>query len=99
MSRAFVGEWIFSHALFDWSAKHAERYLAEVMTETAGVVAAANPTRAREPGDIRAILKARDAASAFIDGAGSDSRGAAADRRSHERVTAEPGVAGARENA
>ena len=31
MARSFVGEWIFSHALFDWPAEHDRRYLREVL--------------------------------------------------------------------
>ncbi|PYQ80719.1 MAG: hypothetical protein DMG03_21870 [Acidobacteria bacterium] len=31
MARSFVGEWIFSHALFDWPAGHDQRYLREVL--------------------------------------------------------------------
>jgi ribosomal peptide maturation radical SAM protein 1 len=66
MSRAFVGEWIFSHALYDWDAAHDERYLAEVLL-TPPAWLGRNPTRPPARGEVRAILAARDAASAFID--------------------------------
>ncbi len=66
MSRAFVGEWIFSHALFDWSPLHDERYLAEVLMQPPAWLGR-NPTRPPSPGDLRAILKARDASAAFTD--------------------------------
>ena len=66
MSRAFVGEWIFSHALYDWDASHDERYLAEVLLKPPSWLGRA-PTRPPAPGEVRAILKARDAASAFVD--------------------------------
>ena len=66
MSRAFVGEWIFSHALYDWDAAHDERYLTEVLLKPPTWLGR-NPTRPPSPGEIRAILAARDAASAFID--------------------------------
>lgn len=66
MSRAFVGEWIFSHALFDWSAEHDERYFAEVLLKPPAWLGR-NPTRPPAPGELRAILAARDAATEFID--------------------------------
>ncbi|MEP6919148.1 MAG: RiPP maturation radical SAM C-methyltransferase, partial [Acidobacteriota bacterium] len=66
MSRAFVGEWIFSHALYDWDAAHDERYLAEVLMKPPSWLGRA-PTRPPAAGEIRAILAARDAASAFVD--------------------------------
>ena len=31
LTRAFAGEWIFSHALFDWTRRHDDRYIAEVL--------------------------------------------------------------------
>ena len=67
MSRAFVGEWIFSHALFDWDAAHDERYLADVLLKPPSWLGR-NPTRPPTAGrDPRAILAARDAAGAFVD--------------------------------
>ena len=66
MSRAFVGEWIFSHALFDWSAEHDERYLRDVLL-TPPAWLGRNPTKPPAASDVRAILAARDAARAFID--------------------------------
>ena len=66
MSRAFVGEWIFSHALYDWDAAHDERYLQEVLLKPPSWLGR-NPTRPPSAGEIRAILAARDAASAFVD--------------------------------
>jgi ribosomal peptide maturation radical SAM protein 1 len=66
MSRAFVGEWIFSHALFDWDAAHDERYLTEVLFKPPSWLGR-NPTRPPSPLEVRGILAARDAASAFVD--------------------------------
>jgi ribosomal peptide maturation radical SAM protein 1 len=66
MSRAFVGEWIFSHALYDWDAAHDERYVSEVLLKPPAWLGRA-PTRPPAPGELRAILKARDEARAFID--------------------------------
>jgi len=66
MARAFVGEWIFSHALFDWDAVHDERYVNDVLLKPP-VWLGRNPTRLPSRGDLRAILKARDEAAAFID--------------------------------
>src|SRR5260221_1977508 len=65
MSRAFVGEWIFSHALYDWDQAHDERYLAEVLLKPPSWLGRA-PSRPPTAGEIRAILAARDAASAFV---------------------------------
>jgi ribosomal peptide maturation radical SAM protein 1 len=66
MARAFVGEWIFSHALFDWDAAHDERYLSEVLLKAPAWLGR-NPSRPPGRRDLRAILKARDHASAFVD--------------------------------
>jgi len=66
MSRAFVGEWIFSHALFDWTSQDDERYLAEVLMKPPSWLGR-NPTRPPAPAQVRAILRARDGAAAFVD--------------------------------
>jgi ribosomal peptide maturation radical SAM protein 1 len=66
MSRAFVGEWIFSHALFEWTVEHDERYLREVLLAPPKWLGR-NPTKPPAAADIRAILAARDAARRFID--------------------------------
>jgi hypothetical protein len=66
MSRAFVGEWIFSQALFDWDAAHDERYLAEVLLTPPSWLGR-NPSRPPSRGEVRAILEARDAVRAFVD--------------------------------
>lgn len=66
MARAFVGEWIFSHALFDWDAAHDERYVHDVLLKPPAWLGR-NPTRPPSRGDLRAILRARDEAAAFID--------------------------------
>jgi ribosomal peptide maturation radical SAM protein 1 len=66
MSRAFVGEWIFSHALFDWDAAHDERYLTDVLMKPPSWLGR-NPTRPPAPSQVRAILKARDSAAEFVD--------------------------------
>jgi ribosomal peptide maturation radical SAM protein 1 len=66
MSRAFVGEWIFSHALFDWDAAQDERYLTDVLMKPPSWLGR-NPTRPPAPAQVRAILRARDSAAAFVD--------------------------------
>ena len=66
MARAFVGEWIFSHALFDWDAGHDERYVNDVLLKPPAWLGR-NPTRLPSRSDLRAILEARDQAAAFID--------------------------------
>jgi ribosomal peptide maturation radical SAM protein 1 len=66
MSRAFVGEWIFSHALYDWDEAHDERYLKEVLLKPPAWLGR-NPTRLPAAGELRAIFKARDQAGAFVD--------------------------------
>ena len=66
MARAFVGEWIFSHALFDWDAAHDERYVSDVLLKPPAWLGR-NPTRLPSRSDLRAILKARDEAAAFVD--------------------------------
>src|SRR5262249_11136162 len=66
MSRAFVGEWIFSHALFDWSRDHDDRYLREVLLTTPAWLGR-NATRPPGRADLAAIRAARDAAPAFVD--------------------------------
>jgi hypothetical protein len=54
MSRAFVGEWIFSHALFDWDASHDERYVCEVLLKPPAWLGR-NPTRPPAAGELRAM--------------------------------------------
>lgn len=66
MSRAFVGEWIFSHALFDWDEAQDERYLTDVLMQPPSWLGR-NPTRPPAPSQVRAILRARDSAAAFVD--------------------------------
>src|SRR5262245_48028947 len=61
MSRAFVGEWIFSHALFEWSRSHDERYLRDVLLTTPAWLGR-NATRPPGRADLAAIRAARDAA-------------------------------------
>ena len=66
MARAFVGEWIFSHALFDWDEATDERYINDVLLKPPAWLGR-NPTRPPSRGDLKAILKARDQAAAFVD--------------------------------
>jgi ribosomal peptide maturation radical SAM protein 1 len=66
MSRAFVGEWIFSHALYDWDEAHDDRYISDVLLKPPSWLGR-NPTRPPSAADLRAILKARDGASVFVD--------------------------------
>jgi ribosomal peptide maturation radical SAM protein 1 len=65
-SRAFVGEWIFSHALYDWDAAHDERYIAEVLLPPPSWLGR-NNTRPPTAGEIRGLFAARDAATAYVD--------------------------------
>src|SRR5437867_3671629 len=66
MSRAFVGEWIFSHALFDWSRDRDERYVSDVLMKPPTWLGR-SPTRAPGPAELKAILAARDMAGVFVD--------------------------------
>jgi len=66
MSRSFVGEWIFSHALYDWDEAHDERYISGVLLKPPSWLGR-HATRRPTPGEVRAVLGARDAAREFID--------------------------------
>jgi len=66
MSRAFAGEWIFSHALFEWGPDRDERYLRDVLLAPPAWLGR-NATKPPGRADLRAILAARDAASRFVD--------------------------------
>jgi len=66
MSRAFVGEWLFSHALFDWSREHDERYLTDVLLKPPAWLGR-NTSKPPGRADIKAILTARDATREFVD--------------------------------
>ena len=64
-SRAFVGEWIFSHALFDWSDEHDERYVTELLLHPPSWLAGKTT---RPPGrqDLKAIRAANRMATDFV---------------------------------
>jgi len=66
MSRSFVGEWIFSHALYDWDADHDERYISGVLLKPPSWLGR-HATRRPTPGEVRAVIGARNAARDFID--------------------------------
>jgi ribosomal peptide maturation radical SAM protein 1 len=66
MARAFVGEWIFSNALFDWPQQNADRYLAEVLLDPSSWLGR-TPVRRPSRADVRALLAARALAPAFTD--------------------------------
>jgi ribosomal peptide maturation radical SAM protein 1 len=66
MSRSFVGEWIFSHALYDWDAEHDDRYISGVLLKPPSWLGR-HATRRPTAGEVRAVLGARDAAREFID--------------------------------
>jgi ribosomal peptide maturation radical SAM protein 1 len=66
MSRSFVGEWIFSHALYDWDADHDERYISGVLLKPPSWLGR-HATRRPTPGEVRAVIGARDAARDFIE--------------------------------
>src|SRR5262245_34771937 len=65
MTRAFAGEWIFSHALFDWPPEHDRRYIDEVLLEPPTWLRR-NPTPPPSPGEIRAICQAAAIARSFV---------------------------------
>jgi ribosomal peptide maturation radical SAM protein 1 len=65
-TRSFVGEWIFSHALYDWDEAHDQRYVSEVLLKPPSWLGR-NNTRPPTRGEIRLLFEARDAASAYID--------------------------------
>ena len=100
MSRAFVGEWIFSHALFDWDAAHDERYLDEVLLKPPAWLGRAPDAAAGAPArsarcSRRATRRARSSTGAPIASSTAQPR----DRRLHERLPAASRLAGAREAA
>jgi ribosomal peptide maturation radical SAM protein 1 len=66
MSRSFVGEWIFSHALYEWDDQHDERYISEVLLKPPAWLGR-NTTRPPTKGEVRELFAARTAARAFID--------------------------------
>jgi ribosomal peptide maturation radical SAM protein 1 len=66
MSRAFVGEWIFSHALFDWDRDRDERYIADVLLQPPSWLGR-SPTKPLGRDHLRAIRAARNGAAAFVD--------------------------------
>jgi ribosomal peptide maturation radical SAM protein 1 len=65
MARGFVGEWIFSHALFDWPTEHDERYLREVLLKPGRL--GWNQTRPPGKRDVAAVLDAKTSAPQFVD--------------------------------
>lgn len=65
-TRAFVGEWIFSHALYDWDAEHDERYINEVLLPPPSWLGR-NNTRPPTRGEVRGLFDARDKAAAYVD--------------------------------
>jgi ribosomal peptide maturation radical SAM protein 1 len=65
MTRAFVGEWIFSHALYDWPREKDEQYVEHVLLKPPAWLGR-NPTRPPTAAEVRAILKACTLARAFI---------------------------------
>ena len=98
MSRAFVGEWIFSHALFDWDAGARRALPRGRAAEAAGLARPQPDAAAGAAASCAAILEARDAAARvrrLVRRPGR--RGAAADRRLHQRLPAAPRVARARQ--
>ena len=66
MTRAFAGEWIFSHALFDWPREHDDRYIDEVLLKPPSWLGR-NTTPPPSPADIRALRRAAAQAAAFVD--------------------------------
>jgi ribosomal peptide maturation radical SAM protein 1 len=66
MARAFVGEWIFSHALFDWPEDRAERYISDVLLKPPSWLGR-NPTRPPSRADVQAVRTARSAVRGIVD--------------------------------
>jgi ribosomal peptide maturation radical SAM protein 1 len=66
MTRSFVGEWIFSNALFDWRPDAEQRYLDEVLLKPPAWLGR-HRTPPPSAADLRAIRSARALASDFID--------------------------------
>src|SRR5262249_42110661 len=66
MTRAFVGEWIFSSALYDWPPDAEQRYFDDVLMKAPGWLGR-HRTRPPSPADLRAIRSARALASDFVD--------------------------------
>ena len=66
MARGFVGEWIFSHALFDWPADHDQRYLREVLLKPPSPI---GWNQTKPPGwhDVAALEDAKSSVSSFVD--------------------------------
>jgi ribosomal peptide maturation radical SAM protein 1 len=65
LTRAFVGEWIFSHALYDWPPEKDEQYLASVLLKPPSWIGR-NPAKLPTRAEVRAILEARTLAPQFI---------------------------------
>ncbi|HZR23011.1 MAG TPA: RiPP maturation radical SAM C-methyltransferase [Vicinamibacterales bacterium] len=66
MARGFAGEWIFSHALFDWPRAHDDRYVREILLAPPSWLGR-NATRPPGTRDIAALRKAARNAAAFVD--------------------------------
>src|SRR5262249_17146917 len=66
MARAFVGEWIFSRALFDWPEEHGERYITDLLLKPPSSLGR-HPTPRPRRADLGAIRAARAAAPAVVD--------------------------------
>src|SRR5262249_50002722 len=65
LTRASVGEWIFSHALFDWPAEKDRQYIDEVLLKPPTWLKR-NPTPPPSRSEVRAIRKAAAIARSFI---------------------------------
>src|SRR5262245_16277048 len=65
ITRAFVGEWIFSHALYDWTREKDEQYVEQVLLKPPSWLGR-NPTRPPTRAEVRAIMTACAAARGFI---------------------------------
>ena len=65
LTRAFVGEWIFSHALYDWPNEKDEQYIADVLLKPPSWVGR-NRTKLPTRAEVRALLEAKNLAPRFI---------------------------------
>jgi ribosomal peptide maturation radical SAM protein 1 len=63
--RAFVGDWIFSHALYDWPREKDEQYLTDILLKPPSWVGR-NRTKMPTRAEVRAILDIKALARPFV---------------------------------
>jgi ribosomal peptide maturation radical SAM protein 1 len=65
ITRAFAGEWIFSHALYEWPPEKDEQYIADVLLKAPAWIGR-NRTKLPTRVEVRAILEAAALAPHFV---------------------------------